>query len=137
MVALKHTRSICLAGFVMAALLANPSQGQEALRRVHVGDAMPTFSLATAEGESFTYDANYVGALGIVVFKTGQEHFTRIAGDLEAVIKELKTYGKRFECIGVMSGPAQRSPFRRSIPAARCCSRCCWTPNTPYGASSE
>lgn len=119
MVALKHTRSICLAGFMMAALLANPSQGQEALRRVHVGDAMPTFSLATAGGKSFTYDANYVGALGIVVFKTGQEHFTRIAGDLEAVIKELKTYGKRFECIGVMSGPGAKESLQTLDPGGQ------------------
>jgi Tfp pilus assembly protein PilF len=77
---------------------------------------MPAFSLSTADGKSFVYDAEYRGVLGIVLLKTGQDHFTRIADDLGAVVKELKASGKQFDCVGVMSGPGARESLQTLDP---------------------
>ncbi len=112
------TRSsfVCSIVLIVGILLAGPLSGQEGLRRVHVGDTMPAFSLATADGKSFTYDPNQAGALGIVILKTGQDHFARIADDLEAVVKELKTHGKPFDCVGAMSGPGAKESLEMLDP---------------------
>lgn len=83
----------------------SPQRGLGSLRRVGQGDVMPSFSLKGVNGQVFTYDANHAGGLGIVVMKAGQSQLSRIAGDLEPVIKELKASGKPFDCIGVMCGP--------------------------------
>lgn len=116
MAAPKCSRFVCFAGLVMGTLLVDALLGQEGLRRVHVGDIMPAFSLATSDGRNFTYDANHAGVLGIVILKTGQDHFTRIADDLEAVVKELKTHGKPFDCVGVMSGPGAKDSLQSLDP---------------------
>ncbi len=116
MATLKYRGSAWFVGLVLGILIVGPSWGQGRLRRVEVGDAMPAFSLTTSDGKNFTYDANYPGVLGIVIFKTGQDHFTRMADDLETVVKELKAHGKPFDCVGVMSGPGAKESLQSLDP---------------------
>ena len=116
MATLKYRRPVWLAALVLGFLMVGSSRGQGGLRRIDVGETMPAFSLATSDGKSFTYDVNHAGVLGIVVLKTGQDHFSRIADDLETVVKELKTHGKPFECVGVMSGPGAKESLQSLDP---------------------
>lgn len=91
---------------VLGLLGVQAAPAQESTRRVHAGDAMPAFSLADAEGTSFAYDANHPGVLGLVVMKTGQDHFSRVVADLKKVTAQLRP-GRpaAFDCVIVVSGP--------------------------------
>lgn len=81
---------------------------EDAARRIHAGDPMPAFSLADAAGKTFTYDPQRAPALGLVIMKVGQEHFARIVTDLKTVAEELRSSGRPFDCVGVVSGPGSR-----------------------------
>jgi len=107
---------IGLAVAVVALVVVGPLWGQEGLRRIHRGDTMPAFALATVDDQKFTYGAESQRVLGIVVLKTGQDHFGRIADDLSKVIEELKASGKPFDCLGVMSGPGARESLQKLDP---------------------
>ena len=93
-----------IAGFVVTGLLA--SQGVP--RRIRSGATMPALSLTTVDGRRFAYDPNGAKVLGVVLLKTGQDHFSRIADDLETIVRQLRASGKPFDCVGVMSGPGAR-----------------------------
>lgn len=114
---LQRRRFTLCAVLVLGFAGAGRSWGQEGLRRIHPGETMSGFSLSTADDKPFVYDANYAGVLGIVVLKTGQDHFSRIADDLQTVAKELKASGKRFDCIGVMSGPGAKESLQALDPS--------------------
>lgn len=101
-----------IVGFVVTGLLA----GQGGARRIRPGATMPTLSLATVDGKRFVYDPNGAKVLGLVLLKTGQDHFSRIADDLETVVKQLRASGKPFDCVGVMSGPGARDSLRSLDP---------------------
>lgn len=116
MATLRCRRWVWSTGLVLGFLIVGSLWGQGGLRRIDIGDTMPAFSLTTSDGKSFTYDANHAGVLGIVVLKTGQDHFSRIADDLETVVKELKTHGKPFDCVGVMSGPGAKESLQSLDP---------------------
>jgi len=116
MVALKCKRFIRFVTFVLVFSASGSLVGQEGLRRIRAGDAMPTFSLVTSSGQSFAYDANHARVLGLVILKTGQDHFRRIADDLETVAEELKERGKPFDCVGVMSGPGAKTSLQTLDP---------------------
>lgn len=116
MSALKCMRFLGFVTFVVLFSAAGSLMGQEGLNRIRAGDAMPAFFLVTSSGQSFAYDANHARVLGLVVLKTGQDHFVRIADDLEAVAKELKKGDKPFDCVGVMSGPNAKDSLQTLDP---------------------
>ena len=101
-----------IAGFVVTGLLA----GQGVPRRIRSGATMPALSLTTVDGRRFAYDPNGAKVLGVVLLKTGQDHFSRIADDLETVVRQLRASGKPFDCVGVMSGPGARDSLRALDP---------------------
>ncbi|MCL5280207.1 MAG: tetratricopeptide repeat protein [Planctomycetes bacterium] len=109
--------------------LVSPGWGQEGLRRVHVGDTMPEFSLTDARGTVFRYEHKQARVLGILILQAGQTHLQRLVTDLEVLVQKLRveTLPTRspdaqrpsgpgagaFDCIGVMSGSGT-SEFLRS-----------------------
>ncbi|UCD52550.1 MAG: tetratricopeptide repeat protein [Phycisphaerales bacterium] len=113
---LQYRRLVWCAVIVLGLVVAGSLPGQEGLRRIRAGEPMPAFSLSAADGKRFVYDANHDGVLGVVFLKTGQDHFTRIADDLETVVKELKASGNRFDCVGVMSGPGAKESLQTLDP---------------------
>jgi len=114
---LQRRRFVGCAVLVLELVVAGPLLGAEGLRRVRPGETMPAFSLPAADGKPFVYDANYAGALGIIVLKTGQDHFARIADDLVSVAKDLQASGKRFDCVGVMCGPGAKESLQTLDPS--------------------
>jgi Flp pilus assembly protein TadD len=113
---LQRRRFVCCAIIVLEFVAAGPLLGGEGLRRVRAGETMPAFSLATADDKPFVYDANYAGVLGVVVLKTGQDHFSRIADDLATVAKEFRASGRQFDCVGVMCGPGAKESLQTLDP---------------------
>ena len=83
----------------------SPLFGQEGLRRVHVGDVMPEFSLAGGKGTAFQYEHTQSRVLGIVLLGAGQAHLERLVTDIEAVVQTLQSDTTVFDCVGVISGP--------------------------------
>ncbi len=102
-----------LAAFVGAVCLVSFGWGQEGLRRVHVGDTMPEFSLTDARGTSFRYEHQQARVLGILILQAGQTHLQRLVTDLEVLLQKLRVEAPAFDCIGVMSGSGT-SEFLRS-----------------------
>lgn len=113
---LQYRRFVWCAAVILELVLPGSLWGQEGLRRIRPGETMPAFSLPAADGKSFVYGTDYDGVLGVVLLKTGQDHFTRIADDLVTVVKELKASGKRFDCVGVMSGPGAKESLQTLDP---------------------
>jgi len=102
-----------LAAFVGAVCLVSFGWGQEGLRRVHVGDTMPEFSLTDARGTAFRYEPKQARVLGILILQAGQTHLQRLVTDLEVLLQKLRLEAPAFDCIGVMSGSGT-SEFLRS-----------------------
>jgi len=105
--------SQCLAVLVGAICLVSPGWGQEGLRRVHVGDTMPEFSLTDARGTAFRYEHTQARVLGVLILQAGQTHLPRLVTDLEVLLQKLRVEAPGFDCVGVMSGPGT-SEFLRS-----------------------
>jgi hypothetical protein len=106
-------RSQWLTALVGVVCLVSSSWGQEGLRRVHVGDTMPEFSLSDASGTAFRYEHKHAHVLGILILQAGQTHLQRLVADLEALLQKLRMEAPAFDCIGVMSGSGT-SEFLRS-----------------------
>ncbi len=102
-----------LAAFAGAIYLVSPSWSQEGLRRVHVGDTMPEFSLTDARGTAFRYEHTQARVLGILILQAGQTHLQRLVTDMEVLLQKLRLEAPGFDCIGVMSGSGT-SEFLRS-----------------------
>jgi tetratricopeptide (TPR) repeat protein len=77
---------------------------------------MPAFSLSQADGTQFTYDLSCEQVLGIVILKAGQGQFSRLMGDLETLLQDLRAKGKPFDCVGVISGPGGRGYLQSQSP---------------------
>ncbi len=101
---------------ILGSLIACPLCAQGGLRRIHAGEAMPAFSLVDVNGKGFAYDPNQERALGIVVLKAGQSQLARLMDDLEVLVKDLRSRGKAFDCVGVMSGPGGREYLNTQYP---------------------
>ncbi len=99
-----------LAGVVC---LVSLGWGQEGLRRVHVGDTMPEFSLTDARGTAFRYEHKQARVLGVLILQAGQTHLQRLVTDMEVLLQKLRSEAPGFDCIGVMSGSGT-SEFLRS-----------------------
>ena len=99
-------------GLLTAVWLVVPLPAQEGLRRVHVGDTMPEFSLADANGTSFHYKHQQTRVLGLVILQAGQGHLERLVTDVEALAQTLRAQAPAFDCVGVMSGPGAREYLR-------------------------
>jgi tetratricopeptide (TPR) repeat protein len=112
---LKHRGrgSQCLAALVGVVCFVSPGWGQEGLRRVHVGDTMPEFSLTDARGTAFRYEHKQARVLGVLILQAGQIHLERLVTDLEALLQQLRVEAPGFDCVGVMSGSGT-SEFLRS-----------------------
>ncbi len=104
---------------VLAACLASPVAGQEALRRVHVGDPMPEFALSDVNGTTVRYDGKDARPLGIVVLQAGQSQRERLVTDIEALVQKLRLEGAVFDCLGVMAGPGTSEYLRSRDREAR------------------
>ena len=102
-----------LAALVGAICFVSPGLGQEGLRRIHVGDTMPEFSLTDARGTAFRYEHKQARVLGILILQAGQTHLERLVADIEALLQKLRMEAPGFDCVGVMSGPGT-SEFLRS-----------------------
>ncbi len=102
-----------LALVASAVCFASSSWGQEGLRRVHVGDTMPEFSLTDAQGTVFRYDHQQARVLGVLMLQAGQTHLERLVTDVEALLQNLRLESPGFDCVGVMSGSGT-SEFLRS-----------------------
>jgi len=104
---------------VLAYWITCPLSAQESLRRIRTGETMPAFSLTEVSGKGFTYDPSQERVLGIVVLKAGQSQFPRLMNDLETLVKDLRSKGKAFDCVGVMSGPGAREYLQTQDPNGR------------------
>jgi cytochrome c-type biogenesis protein CcmH/NrfG len=93
--------------------LVAPGWGQEGLRRVHVGDTMPEFSLTDARGTVFRYEQKQARVLGVLILQAGQTHLERLVTEVEVLLQELRLEAPGFDCVGVMSGSGT-SEFLRS-----------------------
>jgi len=113
---LQYRRCVGHAVLILGLAVTGSLSGQEGRGRTRLGATMPAFSLPAVDGKSFVYGADYDGVLGVVLLKAGQDHFTRIADDLETVVKELKAAGKKFDCVGVMSGPGAKESLQTLDP---------------------
>lgn len=108
-----------LAAFVLAACLAAPSFGAEGLRRLQVGDVMPEFELADANGTTFAYEHERARVLGVVILQAGQTHLERLVTDMEALTRKLRSEAPAFDCVGVMSGPGAGEYLRSRAAGAQ------------------
>ncbi len=100
-------------GVLLVAIgLGSPLRAQEGLRRVHVGDVMPEFTLADANGTSFQYPSPPARVLGLVILQAGQNHLERLVTDVDTVVQTLRAQAPAFDCVGVMSGPGAREYLR-------------------------
>jgi len=104
---------------VLVAFLASSLAGQEALRRIRVGDPMPEFSLSDVNGTTVHYDGKEARPLGVVILQAGQSQRERLVTDVEALVQKLKVDGAAFDCLGVMTGPGTREYLRSRDPEAR------------------
>ncbi len=102
-----------LAALVGVICSVSPGLGQEGLRRVHVGDTMPEFSLTDARGTAFRYEHKQARVLGILILQAGQTHLQRLVTDMEVLLQKLRLEAPGFDCVGVMSGSGT-SEFLRS-----------------------
>jgi len=96
----------------LVACLAPSLAGQEALRRIHVGDPMPEFSLSDVNGATVHYDGKEARPLGIVILQAGQSQRERLVTDIEALVQKLRSEGAAFDCLGVMMGPGTSEYLR-------------------------
>jgi Flp pilus assembly protein TadD len=92
--------------------------GQEGLRRVHVGDTMPEFSLTDAQGTAFRYEHKQARVLGILILQAGQTHLERLVTDTEVLLQTLRLEVPGFDCVGVMSGSGTSEFLRSRAPDA-------------------
>lgn len=97
---------------VLAVCLASSPAAQESLRRIHVGDPMPAFSLVDVNGTSVHYDGQEAHPLGIVILQAGQSQGERLVTDIEALVQKLRAEGAVFDCLGVMTGPGTNEYLR-------------------------
>ena len=93
-----------LAALVSVICIVAPGWGQEGLRRVHVGDTMPEFSLTDDRGTVFRYEHKQARVLGVLILQAGQTHLERLVTDMEVLLRELRLERSGFDCVGVMSG---------------------------------
>jgi tetratricopeptide (TPR) repeat protein len=107
-----------LTAFVGMVCLVSTSWGQEGLRRVHVGDTMPEFSLADSRGTAFRYEHKQARVLGILILQAGQTHLQRLVTDLEDLLQKLRAEAPAFDCVGVMSGSGTNEFLRSREPDA-------------------
>jgi len=97
-----------------------PLLGQEGLRRIHVGDTMPEFSLTNKDGTTFRYEHKQARVLGLVLIGSGQTHLERLATEIEIVVQKLQSETAAFDCVGVISGSGANELLRtRDRDAAR------------------
>lgn len=75
------------------------------LRRIPVGETMPEFSLAGANGVPFVYQHERARVLGVLILQAGQDNTERIVADVKAFGRELRLESPAFDCVGVISGP--------------------------------
>jgi tetratricopeptide (TPR) repeat protein len=73
-----------------------------------VGEIMPEFSLADANGIPFVYKHGQARVLGILILQAGQGNTERIMADVKALGRELRLEDPAFDCVGVISGPGAR-----------------------------
>ncbi len=92
--------------------------GQEGLRKVHVGDPMPEFSLPDPNGTVFQYTHGPARVLGVVILQATQSNLPRLIEDLETLAQTLKSEKAAFDCVGVMSGPGAKEYLRLHAPQA-------------------
>ena len=95
------------------AWLAPPLSGQEALRRIHVGDTMPEFSLHDANGTTVQYSGKETRVLAVVILQAKQNQLERLVTDIEVLVQTLKSETTVFDCVGVISGPGAGEYLRR------------------------
>ncbi len=105
--------------FILAACLVAPLFGAEGLRRLHVGDTMPEFRLADANGMAFEYRHERPRVLGVVILQAGQTHLERLVTDVEALTQQLRSEATAFDCVGVMSGPGAAEYLRSHAAGAQ------------------
>ncbi len=101
------------------AFLASSGWAAEGLRRIHVGQTMPEFSLTDAEGGTFRYQHERAQVLAIVIVQAGQKNLNRIAMDIESLVEQLRAEKPAFDCVGVMSGPGGKDFLRARDAEAR------------------
>ena len=97
---------------VLVACLASSLAGQEGLRRIRVGDTMPSFSLSDVNGTTTHYDGKEARPLGIVILQAGQSQRERLVMDIEALVQKFRLEGAAFDCLGVMTGPGTNEYLR-------------------------
>jgi Tfp pilus assembly protein PilF len=98
----------------------SPLLGQEGLRRIHVGDTMPEFSLVNTDGTMFRYEHKQARVLGLMLVGAGQTHLERLATEIEIVVQKLQSETAAFDCVGVISGSGANELLRtRDRDAAR------------------
>ncbi|MCU0914045.1 MAG: tetratricopeptide repeat protein [Planctomycetes bacterium] len=103
----------------VAAALASSLSGADGLRRLHVGDLMPEFTLSDPNGSVFRYPQESARVLGVVVLQAKQNHLDRLVADLEVLAPTLKVQTPALDCLGVMSGPGAREFLGGRDPGAR------------------
>ena len=101
-----------LAALVGVVCFVAPGLGQEGLRRVHVGDTMPEFSLTDARGTAFRYEHKQARVLGILILQAGQTHLDRLVADVEVLLQRLRLEAPEFDCVGVINGPGTNEVLR-------------------------
>ncbi len=101
------------AALIGVIFLVSPGWCEEGLRRVHVGDTLPEFSLTDARGTAFRYEHKQARVLGILILQAGQTHLERLVTDMETLLQKLRLEAPGFDCVGVMSGSGT-SEFLRS-----------------------
>lgn len=91
---------------------------QEGLRKVHVGDPLPEFSLSDPNGTAFRYPREPARVLGIVVMQATQSNLARLVEDMETLAQTLRSEKAAFDCVGVMCGPGAAAYVRTHDPKA-------------------
>ena len=89
------------------------------LRRIHLGDKMPEFSLQDANGVAFSYTHERGRPLAVVILQTRQERIERMVADIETVVEKLRAKGLVFDCVGVLSGPGDTAYVQSRQPEAK------------------
>lgn len=115
---MRANRLFCLMVVVLATWLASPTSAAEGLRRLHVGETMPEFSLTGIPGASFRYDPAQSRVLGLIILQAGHSHLERLVADVEALAEKLKAEGAAFDCVGVICGPGSGDFLRARQPGA-------------------
>lgn len=112
-------RSCWLTAIASIVFFAATTIAREGLRRVHVGETMPEFTLTGPGPETFRYEHERSRVLGVIVLQAGQSNSQRIGSDVEAIIKHLRVEGPAFDCVGVVSGPGAMEVLRQRRPEAQ------------------